>query len=319
MHRLKNWQLFAVCVLIWGTTWYAITWQLGAAAPEVGVAWRFALAGALVLAMCKGRGIGLRFPLRTHARFALQGGLLYGLAYICVYHAEQHVASGLVAVGYSASPLASGLGARLFYGQRTTRRFVAGGLLGVAGVALIFWPEFGRAAGRSGVALGALFTFAAVLLSTVGSLIASRNGVHGLPLWPALGYGMLYGALACVSVALLQHHDLAPPTAAAWWLALLYLALAGSVLTFACFLTLQERIGPNPTASIGVMTPLLALAVSMALEGLRPDALTFVGAALALLGNALVLRPTRALSRLRAPGGAPAPRPRAHGSLRGGR
>ena len=45
-----------------------------------------------------------------------------------------------------------------------------------------------------------------------------------------------------------------------------------------------------------MLTPLLALAVSMALEGLRPDALTFVGDALALLGNALVLRPTRARS-----------------------
>ena len=46
MHRLKNWQLFAICVLTWGTTWFAITFQLGHVAPEVGVAMRFALAGA---------------------------------------------------------------------------------------------------------------------------------------------------------------------------------------------------------------------------------------------------------------------------------
>jgi drug/metabolite transporter (DMT)-like permease len=62
------------------------------------------------------------------------------------------------------------------------------------------------------------------------------------------------------------------------------------VLTFACFLTLQERIGPGPTASIGVMTPLLALVVSMAFEGFRPDVLTFAGAALAVAGNVLMLR-----------------------------
>ena len=48
MHRLKNWQLFAICVLTWGTTWHAITFQLGTVAPEVGVALRFALAGAVV-------------------------------------------------------------------------------------------------------------------------------------------------------------------------------------------------------------------------------------------------------------------------------
>jgi drug/metabolite transporter (DMT)-like permease len=93
-------------------------------------------------------------------------------------------------------------------------------------------------------------------------------------------------------LALLQGQNFVPPAIASWWLALFYLALAGSVLTFACFLTLQERIGPGPTGTLGVMTPLLALVVSMAFEGFRPDALTFVGAALAVGGNVLMLRRT---------------------------
>jgi drug/metabolite transporter (DMT)-like permease len=294
MQRLKNWQLLAICVLTWGTTWYAITFQIGHTSPEVGVALRFGVAGAVVLAMCALRGLPLRFTRRDHALLALQGGFMYGVSYICVYHAEQHVVSGLVAVGYSASPLVSGLGARLLFGVRVTRRFVLGGLLGLAGVALIFWPEFGRAAvasgvGRSHAVLGALFTVASVLLSTVGSLTASRNRTHGLPFWPALGFGMLYGAAVCVAVALVQGQSFVPPAAASWWLALLYLSLAGSVLTFACFLTLQERIGPGPTGTVGVMTPLLALAISIGFEGFRPDWLTFAGAALAVAGNVLML------------------------------
>jgi drug/metabolite transporter (DMT)-like permease len=62
------------------------------------------------------------------------------------------------------------------------------------------------------------------------------------------------------------------------------------VLTFACFLTLQERIGPGPTAAVGVMTPLLALVVSTVFEGLHPDAVTLAGAALAVTGNVLMLK-----------------------------
>jgi drug/metabolite transporter (DMT)-like permease len=290
MHRLKNWQLFAICVLTWGTTWYAITFQLGHTAPEVGVALRFALAGAVVLALCAARGIGLGFTLRDHALFALQGVFLYGVSYICVYHAERHVVSGLVAVGYSASPLVVGVGARALFGVVISRRFVLGGLLGLLGVALMFWPEFGEAAGNRETGLGVLFTVAAVLLSAVGSLTASRNRSRGLPFWPALGFGMVYGAAAAAIVALLQGQNFELPAVASWWVSLLYLALAGSVLTFACFLTLQERIGPGPAGAIGVMTPLLALVVSMAFEAFRPDTLTLAGAALAVAGNVLMLR-----------------------------
>jgi drug/metabolite transporter (DMT)-like permease len=290
MHRLKNWQLFAICVLTWGTTWYAITFQLGHTAPEVGVALRFALAGAVVIVMCVARGQRLRFSPRDHALFALQGAFLYGVSYICVYHAERHVVSGLVAVGYSASPLVTGLGAHALFGLRVTGRFIVGGLLGLAGVALMFWPEFGKAADSRDAVLGAQFTVAAVLLSAVGSLAASRNRSRDLPFWPSLGFGMLYGAAVCTLVALLQGQSFAVPAVASWWVSLLYLALAGSVLTFACFLTLQERIGPGRAGTIGVMTPLLALVVSMLFEAFQPDALTLTGAALAVTGNVLMLR-----------------------------
>ena len=292
MHRLKNWQLFAICVLTWGTTWFAITFQIGHTAPEVGVALRFALAGTVILVLCVLRQESLRFTAAQHAIFALQGGFMYGVSYVCVYHAEQHLVSGLVAVGYSASPLVAGLGARALFGVNLRPRFILGGLLGIAGVALIFWPEFGKATGDRNTLLGALFTVGSVLLSTVGSLTASRNRARGLPFWPALGFGMLYGAAASALLALMQGQSFAPPAIASWWFSLFYLALAGSVLTFACFLTLQERIGPGPTGTIGVMTPLLALVVSMAFEGFRPDALTFAGAALAVGGNVLMLRRT---------------------------
>jgi drug/metabolite transporter (DMT)-like permease len=290
MQRLKTWHLFAICVLTWGTTWYAITFQLGHLSPEVGVALRFALAGAVVLALCALRGENLRFGVAGHSRLALQGALMYGVSYVCVYHAERHLVSGLVAVGYSASPLVTGWGARALFGTRLSRRFVLGGLLGLAGVALIFWPEFARTRANFDTLLGAAFVVGSVSLSAVGSLTASRNRLHGLPFWPSLGYGMLYGAAASALIALWQGHGFVPPLIPSWWLSLLYLSLAGSVLTFACFLTLQERIGPGPTGSIGVMTPFLALVVSMMFEGFRPDVFTYMGAGLAIAGNALMLR-----------------------------
>ena len=290
MHRFRSWQLLAVCVGVWGTTWHAVTYQIAPIAPEVAVALRFFCAGALVLAGCAWRGLSLRFSAADHARLAAQGGLLYGLAYLGVYYAERHLASGLVAVGYSASPLIAGLGARVLFGTPMSRRFIAGGLLGLGGVALIFWPEFDKASDFSEAAIGAAFTCGAVLLSTVGSLAASRNRSGGLAFWPAFGFGMVYGGLVCGVLAVGRGESFALPSTAAWWLSWIYLVLAGSVLAFACFLTLQDRLGPGPTGTVGVLTPLLALVVSIALEGFRPDAFTAAGALLAVVGNVLILQ-----------------------------
>lgn len=292
MQRFRTWQLFAICVVVWGTTWHAITYQLVDFPAEAGVALRFALAGAAVLALCRARGVSLRCSPADHAALALQGVFLYGLSYVCIYHAERFIPSGLVAVGYSAAPLLSGIGAALLFGTALGLRFLLGGVLGLLGVALIFWPEITRPQGDR-AATGALLTTVSVLLSAVGSLTASRNRRRGVPLLPAMGYGMLYGALAAAAVAIALGRSIVWPALPSWWLSLAYLAFAGSVLTYACFLTLQDRVGPGPAGTVGVMTPLLALVVSLAVEGFRPDALTAAGAALAVAGNALMLIPAR--------------------------
>ena len=289
--RLPTWQLFFIAVAIWSTTWHAILYQLQHTTPEFGVALRFGLAGALVLAFAALRGERLRCTSREHALLALQGVFMYSLSYLCVYHAETHVPSGLVAVGYSASPLVNGVGAWLLWRTPINARFLAGGALCIVGVALIFWPEFARVAQSDRTTLGAVFTIGAVLLSSVGNLAATRNAKHQLPFWPALGWGMVYGAALSFIVVAVSSQPITLPSAPSWWLSLAYLSVAGSVVAFACFLALQNRVGPGAASTVGVMTPVLALAVSTLFEGFRPVALTWIGVLIAVAGNALILMP----------------------------
>ena len=177
---MSNVSIFAGCVLIWGTTWLAITYQLGSVAPEVSVSHRFLFAALIVAAWCKWRGLSLLFTRSEHAALALMGVAMYGLSYVFVYHAEQHVASGLVAIGYSASPLLSTLGTRLFFKQPVTARMALGSLFGIAGIALVYWPEFARLARSHSVALGRPYTvepsasylLSLLYLSLLGSVIA---------------------------------------------------------------------------------------------------------------------------------------------------
>ncbi|MGH6610516.1 MAG: DMT family transporter [Burkholderiaceae bacterium] len=147
--------LFAACVLIWGTTWYAITFQLAGAAPDVGVAIRFSLAAVMLIVWCLWRRIAVSFSWREHAWIALLGGFNFTLTYVLVYYAERLIVSGLVAVGYSAMPLVNMTLARMFFGTPMSRRVAVAGVCGVIGITLVFWPDFGRVEANTALLLGA--------------------------------------------------------------------------------------------------------------------------------------------------------------------
>ncbi len=283
-------RLFAACVVIWGSTWIAITFQLGAVEPEASVAWRFLLAAALLFGWCRWRGLRLRFSAREHAWLALQGLLMFSVGYVCVYHAERHIVSGLVAVGYSVTPLLNMLGMRLFFGTRMSWRVAAGAALGIAGITLVFWPEFAHLRAERAAALGAAYTVAAVVISALGNLAAHRNHEAGLPIWQSMAWGMLYGALATLAMALALGKPLGFAPTPSYVASLAYLAVAGSILAFGAYITLIVRVGAARAGYVGVMVPVVALAISSLFEGYRWEAMAIAGVAITVAGNVLILR-----------------------------
>ncbi len=287
---MTNLQLFAACVAIWGSTWIAITFQLGKVAPEASVFYRFLLASALLFVYCRVRGLPLRFSRREHLWMGLQGVLMFSVSYVCVYYAEAHVVSGLVAVGFSASPLLNMVGMRLLFGTAMTARVALGAVLGIAGITLVFWPEFSHLRTDRHVALGAFFTAAAVTLSALSNMAAHRNHGAGLPVWQNMAWGMLYGSGFTLVLALATGKALAFEATPAYVLSLVYLAVFGSVLAFGGFLTLLGRIGAARAGYIGVMVPIVALAISALFEGYRWELLAIVGVAVSVAGNVIILR-----------------------------
>src|SRR6476646_3579624 len=149
--------LFVTSSAIWGTTWLAIKFQLGNVAPDVSVAYRFALAALLLAGWCALTGRSLRFEARSHAFLALQGVLLFGLNYVGVYWAERYATSGLVAVLFSTIVFMNPIGARMVFGTPLTLRTLVAATLGVIGVALLFLPELTQAQQGGTPALGIVF------------------------------------------------------------------------------------------------------------------------------------------------------------------
>jgi drug/metabolite transporter (DMT)-like permease len=287
---LSTLQLFIAAVAIWGSTWLAITFQLGKVPAEVSVFYRFLLGSVLIFAFCLARRLPLRYKAREHLWLAILGILMFSVSYIFVYYAEEHVVSGLVAVGYSASPLLGLLGMRAFFGTPMSRRLILGSILGMAGIALVFYPEFTRLQGDRDTALGALYTIIAVLVSALGTLVAHRNQQAQLPLWQTMAWGMLYGSLFSLAVTLTLGLPLTFQPTAAYVLSLIYLAVLGSIVAFAAYLTLIQRVGAARAGYIGVMVPIVALLISAAFEGFRWHPLTWIGIAVSVAGNVIILR-----------------------------
>jgi len=214
---------------------------------------------------------------------------MYCVAYIFVYHAEEHLASGLVAVGYSAGPLLAMLGLRIAFGQPMTARMALGSAFGVLGIVLVFWPEFGRLSESREVAKGAMFTMLAVVVTTLGGLLAHRNHERELHGWPTMAWSMGYGGLTALAIALALGRPLNFEWTPDYMLSLLYLMAIGTIAAFAAWLTLLGRVGAARASYVGVMVPVVALLISTFFENLTWHPLMVAGIATSFAGNVLVL------------------------------
>ena len=282
--------LFAICVLIWGSTWIAITFQLGAVAPAVSVGYRFLLAALILFGFCWARKMPLAFTRAQHLDLALFGLTMFCVSYILVYYAELYIVSGMVAVAYSASPLLTMVAARVLFGTPMTRSVTVGALFGVAGIVCVFWHEFSKLSASRDAELGTLLTILSVVASALGSMAALRTQARGYPTWTSMAWGMFYGGVGAILFALVTGKSFQIDLQWTYLAALVYLAVFGSIITFACYLTLIKRIGAAKASYVGVMVPIVALVFSFFFEKFAWGWLTTLGVALSLVGNVVMLK-----------------------------
>lgn len=280
--------LYAIASLIWGSTWLAITFQLGTVDPAASVGYRFLIAGGLFLLWSRWRGEACRLPLRDLRWVVLQGVLLFGISYTLTYEAERHIASGLMAVLNSSMLLFNLIGMRVAFGRKLDRKSLLGAGLGGLGIVLVFWPELAAVQDASswlGVACG----LSAAALASLGNLVAQRNHQHGVPLLAGTGWAMILGGATALLIALAQGHALSFDARPGYIASLLYLALFGSVFAFAAYFTLLGRIGAGRAGYVAVAVPILALILSAFFEGFVWQVWTVLGIACAVAGNLIML------------------------------
>jgi drug/metabolite transporter (DMT)-like permease len=281
--------LYVVTVAVWGTSWFALRYQIGQVPELQSIAYRFLLASAMLILWCFATRRRLRFGWRDHLFCAIQGATLFWFNYLLFYIAAARIPSGLLAVCFSTIVVMNIMLGAAFFGTRAERRVWVGALLGVGGLGLVFLPEilgieFSRAH-LEGLILSLVATFSA----SIGNMVSVRHKRVGMPVVESNALGMGYGALLGVIAAGLFSSPYRFDGEPSYLLSLAYLAVFASVIGFGSYMTLIQRIGADRAAYASVLFPLLALLLSTLFEGYRWTLLAGLGILLILAGNLLVL------------------------------
>ena len=187
---MNNTFLYVITVIIWGSTWIAINYQLGDVPTEASLCYRFGLAAIVLFAYCRWKKISLRFDAKAHLQFACFGLTLFGCNYLLLYSAQQHINSALTCIGFSLIMLFNIINASIWYKTKISRKVYLGGALGLIGIVTLFWPEINDTELGNEALLGFSFCLVGTLLASIGNMISMRNQKLSYALVPSNTWGM---------------------------------------------------------------------------------------------------------------------------------
>lgn len=285
---------YLLTVLIWGSTWFAIRFQLGAVDPSVSLVYRFGLAAVLLLLWCVVRSVPLRFSPKEHLAMAAQGACLFSINYLLFYWCTGLITSGLVAIIFSTVIVMNIVNGAIFLKKPVQGIVLLGAMVGLLGITLVFWHEIAASRAVSeqasqDVLNGLGIGLVATVFASLGNILSARNQARDLPVLQTNAFGMAYGTLIMLVYALVAGVPFVFDTSIEYVGSLLYLSIFGSIIAFGAYLTLVGRIGADRAAYATVLFPLVALVISSIFEDFKWTPLALAGVALVLLGNVMVV------------------------------
>ena len=295
---MNNHFLYLITVVVWGSTWIAINYQLGDVALEASITYRFALAAFVLFLFAKIKQLPMQFSLKQHGIFAAFGICLFGLNYLLLYSAQQHINSALTCIAFSTLMIMNIVNARIFYKTKITTQVYVGGAFGLFGIVTLFWPQLTDISIGAATLLGLGMCLLGTFSASIGNMLSIKNQKNNVPIVSANAWGMLYGAIFTGLAVILQGKQFSFSFEVAYLTSLIYLSLFGSVIAFGCYLTLMTRIGAHKTSYANILFPAIAVLISTVVEGFHWSEYTVIGLSCILLGNLVVLTKFESFPRL---------------------
>ena len=285
-----NLLLYLATIMIWGTSWLAIKFQLGSVDPMASVAYRFLLASAISWIFCFFSGRLMVFSTVDHFFMFLQGGSLFSINYWLFYLSEINLVSGMAAIIFSTIVVMNILNGKIFLKNRLEIRVIIGAFLGLLGIIFVFWSEVSDFETDSNNILAAFLALIATYLASLGNIVSARNHRKGIPLLQANTYGMSYGAIIMLFLSWISGRELSIEFSVEYVSSLVFLSIFASIISFWTYLTLLGRVGVERAAYVFLLAPLVALVISTFAEDYQWSIIAGLGIFLVLVGNFIILK-----------------------------
>ncbi len=283
--------LYFIVLIAWGSSWLAISFQLGDVAPQVSIVWRFLMASFLLFLWCYFRGLRLSFPWRDHASWLLLGFFLFCINYICAYFGTFHLATGLICLIFSTLTLFTVFNGFIFFKKPIRLPILIGAVVGIAGLSIIFSNEISNTEWslNSGVVKGFLWMLLATFFASIGMLLSGQFQARKMPLVQSNAFSMLYGSSILILYISLSDVNFSFDSSYSYVLSLIYLAVVASAIGFGVYLKLVGNIGADKASYVNVFTPTIALLLSTLFENYQWSWIGVIGVLLIIVGNVIVL------------------------------
>ena len=286
----QNLLLYTITILIWGSSWLAIKFQLGYVDPMASITYRFLLAAGASWLYCLYSGRLMRFGILDHGFMLLQGASLFCFNYLLIYICELTLISGLVALIFSTIVVMNMMNGSFFLKNRFEFHMGLGACIGLMGMVLVFWPEISDFETGSENLFAATLAVLATFLASLGNIASARNQREGIPVVQSNTYGMTYGALLMLVLAWSTEREFNFEFTVSYVSSLVFLSVFASIIAFWSYLTLLGRVGVERAAYATLIFPLVALGISTIFEGYQWSSYALIGIVLILGGNLLILK-----------------------------
>lgn len=295
---MKSTFLYIVTVLIWGSTWLAIEYQLGSVAVEVSLFYRFSIAATIMWIYCLFRRVSMRFSVVDHGFIALLALGNFSANYMFMYWAQETLTSAMTSIAFSTMLLMNIVNTRLFFGRKIEPRTYLGACIGVLGIVALFWNDLQSANLSDNSMLGLGLVLTGTLIASLGNMTSVRNSNKGLNIFAVNAWGMLYGSLALCLFAFANASEFTFSYQTSYIISLLYLSIFGTVIAFGSYFVLLKNMGPEKASYVIVLFPIVAVCLSSLYEGFVWSDNIVIGFVMVLLGNLILLTPARKIERL---------------------